>query len=49
MGLKAAYPYSDEDDRESNVLMAELQTLVKREDEIKKRLRQIIYSIEAPR
>lgn len=46
---KQAYPYSVQQDERSNVLMAELQQLVSREEVIKKELRQIIYSIEAPR
>lgn len=49
MGTKQAYPYTDAEDKESDVLMAELQSLVKREEEVKKRLRQIIYSAEKPR
>lgn len=47
--IKAGYPYTQEQDDRSNVLMAELQRLVRREDEVKKELRAIIYSAEKPR
>jgi len=46
---KQVYPYSVEQDVRSNVLMAELQQLVRREEEVKKELRGIIYSVEKPR
>lgn len=49
MGTKPAYPYTEEQDKESNTLMAELQVITAREEAIKKRLRQIIYSGEKPR
>lgn len=46
---KPAYPYTEVQEEESNVLMLELQRITIREDQIKKRLREIIYSIEKPR
>lgn len=49
MGTKQAYPYTEAQDKESDELMAELQLITKREEIIKKRLRQIIYSGEKPR
>ena len=43
-----AYPYTAEQDKRSDKLMAELLWLTKRSEEVKKELRGIIYSIEKP-
>lgn len=44
--VKPAYPYTKEQDQRSDVLMTELQQLQKREEEIKRELKSIIYSVE---
>lgn len=49
MGTKPAYPYTEDQDEESDTLMVELQQITLREEQIKKRLRQIIYSVEKPK
>lgn len=47
--MAPAYPYSPEQETRSNILMQELQALDKRQEQVKKELRAIIYSIEKPR